>query len=321
MVLHTAIPFTNQGQRMSASSHYEPRTGEINRINGFTLIELLVVVAIMGVLLALLIPAIQAARESARRSHCLNNIKQISYALQNHESQHGVFPAGGILRETEWDEGVSWRVLILPYLERQPMYELISVRPHGGAENWTPKFERLSEFICPSASAFARVGEPSHYAGIAGAYRGNEFVKGDDDDCGDVFTNGTLYPDSHTRIAQISDGTSHTLLLGEQNYVISNWMTGAIWFESGSVHGICMDATKNLKDPINAEGYYVWDFTVPKNMRILLQNNLVFGSEHPSGAHFSFADGSARFMDEGLDKTILQDLATKANEEPDRWQP
>ncbi len=88
---------------------------------GFTLIELLVVIAIIAILISLLLPAVQQAREAARRSQCRNNMKQIGLAMHNYESTHGVFPSGRLERpgDTKW---VSWGVMILPYVDQAPLY-------------------------------------------------------------------------------------------------------------------------------------------------------------------------------------------------------
>jgi len=296
------------------------RSGYVSPTGGFTLVELLVVIAIIGLLLALLLPAVQAAREASRRSQCASNLKQTGLALQNYHAFEDAFPPGARLRNAVGQRGVSWRVLILPYLERQSLYREIDPRPDGGAENWLAQGQMLDEFICPSGPLDGPiVGKLSHYSGISGAYRGDEFIELELERCGHVFTNGILYPDSRTRIADITDGTSHTLIAGERVYVLSDWMTGTT--RDKKKPRICMDATNNLQHPINTRGHYVLDFPIPAGAIMVLFNNLDFGSEHPSGAQFCMADGSVHFLSEDIDFTIYQDLATKSGGEPNRWIP
>ena len=108
--------------------HYRGNSSRVGRVNsrlssaGFTLVELLVVIAIIGVLVALLLPAIQAAREAARRSSCSNNLKQIGLALLNYESAIGNFPVGAAL-----EEGAMWSAFILPYMEQQNIRDLVTI--------------------------------------------------------------------------------------------------------------------------------------------------------------------------------------------------
>ena len=143
--------------------------------HGFTLVELLVVIAIIGILVALLLPAIQAAREAARRSSCVNNLHQIGVALHNFHSAHGVFPYGandGDCEASTPDRQVkAWRVLLLPYMEHQPLYDQLeplaelsntvtamgkNVCTFPETRPWdnTPLQQQpVPEFVCPSEQA------------------------------------------------------------------------------------------------------------------------------------------------------------------------
>src|SRR5580704_14713034 len=130
---------------------------------GFTLIELLVVIAIIGVLIALLLPAVQAAREAARRAQCVNNLKQIGIALHNYHDQNGAFPTGGIvnikLSRGAWGANasmLSWRVLVLPQVEQSNLYNAIntSLPLYGSGPNlgsaYTAWVTVTSNWLCPS---------------------------------------------------------------------------------------------------------------------------------------------------------------------------
>lgn len=280
-------------------------------------------IAIIGVLLGLLLPAVQAAREAARRTQCLNKLKQIGLALHEYEDSFGSFPTGAQIHELEGSESYSWRVLLLPFLEMESLYQQMNPLPDGSMAPSVPGGERrlVDAYICPSAEPQdprPDRAKRSHYYAVAG---GNTDDRIDLDDVvyGDAETSGIFYPDSHTRIREITDGTSNTLAVGERIYLFNDWVAGlnatidppemACW------------AMKNVRYPINANhfqfGFYVADFSSPSgSSRTMVLNDLPFASEHPGGAHFCYADGSGHFLSETLDMTVYQAMATKAGEEP-----
>ena len=141
---------------------------------GFTLIELLVVIAIIAVLIALLLPAVQSAREAARRAQCVNNLKQLGLALHNYESSQGSFPPGGIADEslagargdiwggTGGNNLLSWRAMVLPYMEGNPVYNALNVNravsSASGGDQWTAYMTINNGWICPSDDNFQGAG-------------------------------------------------------------------------------------------------------------------------------------------------------------------
>jgi prepilin-type N-terminal cleavage/methylation domain-containing protein len=192
---------------------------------GFTLVELLVVIAIIGVLVALLLPAVQAAREAARRSQCSNNLKQIGLALQNYHDTYKKFPPvaimgrAGPLPQRAYHH--TWITAILPFIEQQPLYDSVDkARPAWGQAIVRTVVPTLH---CPSDSGFGD--EPSathgiavtHYVANGGWHWWNGAVVPGGNLPAGVDYQGPFSGNQSTRMAQITDGTSNTILVAESN--------------------------------------------------------------------------------------------------------
>ncbi|MEN1679655.1 MAG: DUF1559 domain-containing protein [Planctomycetota bacterium] len=297
------------------------------RRHGYTLVELLVVVTVVTILIGLLLPAVQAAREAARARTCTNNLKQIGLALHSYESSYRRLPPGARLHDQPMQPSIGWRVEILSHVEQATLHDQMEPQQHGGAKDVSvARSLAPSLYQCPSAErpfATAQTDSVSHYAGVSGAYRGDERIDLEDTACGDVYTNGILYPGSETRLAEITDGTSNTLMVGERLYIFRDWVSGATRLES-PFKLICSGATKNVRFPINSApaltGYHVGDQLAPPDaVKDKLLNDLYFASSHPGGANFLLADGSVHFVSERLDFPTFQDLATKSGAEVVSW--
>jgi len=280
----------------------------------FTLAELLVVIAIIAMLMAILLPAVQASREVARKTQCVNKVRQIGIALKSFYSQFNHYPAGS--RVPPRDVGLSWRVELLPYLDQGAIYEDInpSVGPNG--QSWRHATTSLSELRCPSQADTAR--HRSDYAGVMGAGM-SRFATEDNKACGSYFTDGFLFPNSEVTDAHIKDGLSNTLAVGERIYFNrKSWMDGSDWVGNPSKKS-CVYAAKNIVWPLNSHGpqagYFVGDPLAPNDQRKVLLNELMFGSAHAHGAHFLRGDGSAQFVNDDIEFTIYQDLSTIAGRE------
>lgn len=270
--------------------------------HGFTLVELLVVIAIIGVLVALLLPAIQAARDAARRTQCASNMKQISLALHNYATTWGSFPPGVIGTRndlTRFDNAagrqISWNVFILPQLEEQAVYDLFRFdREFDHPDNRKATNSALAVFICPSTNRMTddrtslqltKAGRgATDYGGVAGT-RWSQDVGFLPTDAG-IF-NWVVGRDTACKVSEVTDGTSKTLLVGETSGVGDSW--NGVWADG--------ENTFSVDFPINSE-----------------QNGELW-SDHAGLAGVSFGDGSARFLSEDLDMTVLQALCTRQGEE------
>jgi prepilin-type N-terminal cleavage/methylation domain-containing protein len=288
----------------------------------FTLVELLVVIAIIGVLVALLLPAVQAAREAARRTQCKNNLKQIGLAFHNFESARRAFPPGFTSSATETNgpgsgPGWGWAAYILPYLEEStlpvdlkrditdPVHDRVRV-------TYFPVFRCPSD---PDASATFAVRDSSgnalselafaNYVGVGGTLEVTGFP--------DTGT-GVLFRNHQVRIKDITDGTSHTIMVSER---ASRQSPQTTW----------VGAVKNsVVPPINPnfdnEGPPVLVLTNTGTIEDKRVPNSYFdhvedsNSEHPQGVHLMFCDGSVQAINNDIDPTVWVALGTRAGDEP-----
>ncbi len=211
------------------------------RPTAFTLVELLVVIAIIGILVALLLPAIQAAREAARRTSCQNNFKQVGLALQNYHSARNHFPPGTTDHESENHEGYAWAVRLLQYIEGGTIYDQIDFSDDGFIGSTNEHNKRLMQdtqiasFNCPSSdqarySSYWNGDLQVHIGdmvGIAGALPPNaesvpQAERRWDANVMNPATasygstwNGILFANSKVHIGQVTDGTSHVMAVAE----------------------------------------------------------------------------------------------------------
>ena len=289
--------------------------GRTNR--AFTLVELLVVIAIIGILIALLLPAVQAAREAARRMSCTNKLKQLGLGLHNYNDALSTFPSGSSHYTDPSDVeyvGYAWTVSVLPYIEMGDTAEYAKQLVGQTLPEELAKSAQYN-FTCPSAKPpkdeWYTVEEQyaSNYSGVAGPnYDGNHSVPSATSNCGAAFTDGVLYVDSAVKMRDITDGTSHTVTLGERTEETRHWMVG---------HVCNLNCGRNIKNMFYSlvsspeeVGYYVLSKHAPPGaVKNVLFNNLYYGSAHPSGVNFLFADGSVTMLPYEIELNILKQLA------------
>ena len=264
---------------------------------GFTVIELLVVAAVIGLLASLLLPAVQAAREAARRTACLNNLRQIALALHTYESAHASFPVGcdGCrLARFPPPPGFrlkrnAWTVGLLPHLGAGPVAARFDARlPHDDPANAAAAGTVLPTMLCPSASRDFRPG-PRSAGGLAWTDYGGLFGVSHDTPRILPEHEGVLLYDRVVRTAEVRDGLSNTLVVGE-----------------------CAGRGDRLNG-LWADGHNLFDhrFDSPPNVT---RNNELF-ADHPGGVNGARGDGGALFLSETVSQSVLNALLTRAGGE------
>ena len=276
----------------------------------FTLVELLVVIAIIGVLVALLLPAVQAAREAARRMSCSNNMKQIGLAMHSYHDSQGAFPPGWI------EDGPSratapnlfgWGTFILPYIEEQELYNQFDF---DIALNQSPNINFIGQVItiyrCPTDSAPEMVGTDAfgtYFPAIPAHARSSYVASGVnfalcDYSANEHLNTGAFFRNSGTRIRKIDDGTAHTLLIGERTGEDPDVNVGnfgeAYW---SGVRGQIMNGLSCYSAQVIAGTQFrigsTYIYTPALNNK---ESTNGFSSVHPTGVDIALCDGSARFI-------------------------
>ena len=320
-------------------------------VRGFTLVELLVVITIIGILIALLLPAVQAAREAARRMQCGNNLKQIGLGLLNYESTNGTLPVGGIHTTRGGGYGYGWIVELLPFVEAENIYDqldLKGVKASTGCVGWVGaggnayngevlKNVALATFTCPSSplpirssegAADAYVGvqvavQSSCYTGISGGgfspdypnvrdMTGNSLGAG-----GKIGSGGCLIRNVAVRIADIYDGTTNTMIVGEQSDWCIKTPQGTVMdCRSDCGHGFAMgpgldggdDRDFNVTCVLHRIGEQSYNATgVPNNCG----PNRPIQAAHSGGAMTLMVDGSVHFLSTDIAIATLYNLVNR----------
>jgi len=294
------------------------RSSSLRRI-GFTLVELLVVIAIIGVLIALLLPAVQQARESARRMQCSNNLKQLGIALHNHHDTHGQFPPGYVFDSsvnTAGDPTWGWGVFMLPFMEQTNVYE--ELRPAeqtllsalGNAQDLLTMQTNLPAFRCPSATGpdlnDERLlnDEATAVSNYIGCNSSDLAARNDGIPATNYGADGIFWENSECDFAEITDGTSNTFAIGERAWQMNRRNgTGKANYFAGNVYGVAGRLVVGSSPDPNLDLYSVLGGTVREInwARADIYEHSSFSSNHPGGVQFLFCDGSVHFIQETIE--------------------
>lgn len=317
---------------------------------GFTLIELLVVIAIIAVLIALLLPAVQAAREAARRSQCLNNLKQLGLALHNYHDTWGSLPVGYPVRLWEPDptvppEHARWSTLaaVTPFLEQSAVFNAINFHfPMVGGPaqgyavfppNTTVVSTKIALFLCPSDTGIQirPPFQPANYVACVGSGR-----NGGDANAAD----GSLFINSSIGLRDLIDGTTQTVLISESTIGTGGassaipavgTIDSSLYFLSATAFPTLTEANcaattswgvrrgANWVDGDYGVGiynhYYPPNSASPDCLRHSNPGWKAARSRHPGGVNVLFADGGVRFIKDSIDRLTWRGLATRAGGE------
>lgn len=287
----------------------------LRRPAGFTLIELLVVVAVIGMLLGLLLPAVQAVREAARRTQCGNNLHQMGIALHNYHDTLGRFPAGVIE-----SSGLLWSGSLLPYLEGQPVAGSQPVSVNWFSESNTIALQTVYPiYRCPSAAAPRRMDHgvdgrvPATYLGVASGSVHRE--SGPPPTLYETPQDGLFYIDSRVAMRNVLDGTSQTAAIGETlvdlsvngvdlqgiDQLLDHWCVGTPTFAPNELS----EALGSTAAPLG-----VADSQDPAIF--VDDKELSYTSRHAGGAQMLFVDGRMQLVTEQIDPAIWRAVGTKA---------
>lgn len=305
----------------------------LRRVRAFTLVEMLVVVAIIGVLAGLLLPAVQAARESARRSSCSNNMKQLALGILNYEVARQRLPPSGFSLltgkcdtdpDSNWDSilstkpagalGQPWPVLILPFtegLDRYNVYDMSKTFADSTSPavltntNKAVQFKPNSAMRCPSdATPQNTRNEPcTNYLGSSGGGLTSEAgCNGSSSTRNMFFYNGVMFNNSNLPLSKLTDGTSNVFLLGETSYFRCNESSSNFGWDSG-----IMRMQSGVYRPLNVSAAVEQPNKWPPGSIVIAPTtaggsgmNVTYSSFHPGGVLLALVDGSVQFVNDTI---------------------
>ena len=310
------------------SSHRTAARRPCGSRGGFTLVELLVVIAIIGILIALLLPAVQAAREAARRMQCANQFKQVGVAMHSYHAAMTYFPPGRVA-EVPPDNAsymfFSWAVYLMPYMERDVLYDDIDFSAYWGyfdstsgdglSNNEISKIV-LTGFLCPSDPQSGELvwvtgstPQPDcAFTSMCGVSDSADWIEGwygyGVKAKNFPINDGIMGANETCKVSDIRDGTSHTLMVGEVTGGGPGSYRGYLWISE------CLSDTKDgINGPFTAIGGIFPG--MPGSIPGMTSMDSGFSSHHPGGCHFLRADGSVSFLVEDISQHLLTSLTTR----------
>ena len=308
--------------------------------SGFTLVELLVVIAIIGVLIALLLPAVQQAREAARRMQCTNNLKQLGLGLHNHHDTYGQFPMGYEFRSgfTDGDPTWSWGAFLMPFIEQETIYDAIDPKNQtlaaavGNANDLAVMKTPLDVFRCPSDTGpdlndqRQLSGEATALSNYIGSNSSDLAARNDGIPASNYGADGIFWENSECNFADVTDGTSNTFAIGERSWNMNRRNgTGKANYHAGNVYGVegrlvVGGSPVSTKTLYSVLGGTVRTINYARNDAY---EHSSYSSLHPGGVQFLFCDGSVQFIPDTVQfdsdntpDTVLELLASRTDGEP-----
>ena len=308
----------------------------------FTLVELLVVIAIIGILIGMLLPAVQQVREAARRTECMNKLRQQGLALLNYESSRMKFPFGATGgANAARNYGPGWQLIILPQIEQSSLGEGTNFFGNGFAKFNRGRWENtvVPAYVCPSSPIDAlqpggilqaETTQRAHYMGFAGSVASEDFPENrnrdENADLGILAGGGILPVQEEISIAEVKDGTSNTALIGEASAYLFQEIDG-VQNEVRPLQLLAMTCSvRNQGGPTNGSDTtaFRWDVNTVTSIRYGINqtdadlpgmgagsfNNGMI-SAHAGGANACFGDGSTHFLSDEINVTTLKKLATR----------
>lgn len=300
---------------------------------GFTLIELLVVIAIIAILISLLLPAVQQAREAARRTQCRSNLKQIGIALHNYQERTGVFPPGYLSNvdtssgtATDSGPGWGWAAFLLPDVDQASLFNTLNFNVDiTHSSNQKGRQTRLTVFICPSTpgqpvvniqatdaydSNANQLSSPPAWLPTTVAHASYVGVNGNSGvTSNQAMNDGAFLENRCFRPGDFTDGLSNTFFVAERSVTMSL----ATWVGAITSAGVI---DRRTNDPADTEGAAAFVLGhcgphAPNNPNVTDADPL--SSEHTGGVFFLFGDGGVRFINSSIDLNVYDALATRAN--------
>lgn len=298
-----------------------------SRKSAFTLVELLVVIAIVGMLIALMLPAVQKARESARKTQCANNLKQIGLAMHTYAISFNGFPPGYVSTvlpdHDDGGPGWAWGAMILPFVEESSLKDQVPMAaPVESKQAENVRMQNISIFRCPSDGTFESIVDipekhsdhvicqiaGGNYVGSAGTVRPTCKL------CRDRF-DGVFGRNRSIKIKELQDGLSKTLAVGER---ASHWSQPVVWgvvpnskVLDNQQPGKFAAGPAYVLGTTFRQGFNLETSDDPDDMAHVDTYAESFGSQHPGGAFFMFCDGGVRFVWNDTDPVVMNTLSTR----------